>query len=43
MREILRDRLANNFLTNANYTGDVYVLNQSHGCDGTVATATNPA
>ena len=42
VREIIRDRLANNFLTNANYTGDVYVLNQSHGCDGTVATATNP-
>ncbi len=37
--EILRDRLANNFLTNANYTGDVYVLNQSHGCDGNIATA----
>jgi Tfp pilus assembly protein PilX len=39
VKEILRDRLANNFLTNANYTGDVYVLNQSHGCDGNVATA----
>ncbi|MBZ5650336.1 MAG: hypothetical protein LAO18_07635 [Acidobacteriia bacterium] len=43
VREILRDRLANNFLTNANYTGEVYVLNQSHGCDGSIATATNPA
>ncbi len=42
VREILRDRLANNFLTNANYTGEVYVLNQSHGCDGDIATATNP-
>jgi len=42
VREILRDRLANNFLTNANYTGEVYVLNQSHGCDGSIATATNP-
>ncbi len=41
--EILRDRLANNFLTNANYTGNVYVLNQTGGCNGTVATATNPA
>ena len=41
--EIIRDRLANNFLTNANYTGDVYVLNQTGGCNGTVATATNPA
>ncbi len=41
--EIIRDRLANNFLTNANYTGDVYVLKQSHGCDGTIATATNSA
>jgi type II secretory pathway pseudopilin PulG len=41
--EIIRDRLANNFLTNANYTGDVWVLNQKGGCDGTVATATNPA
>ena len=29
--EILRDRLANNFLTNANYTGDVYVLKQRPG------------
>ena len=37
--EILRDRLANNFLTNANYTGDVYVLKQNHGCDGNIATA----
>jgi type II secretory pathway pseudopilin PulG len=41
--EVVRDRLANNFLTNANYTGDVYVLNQSQGCNGTVANATNPA
>ena len=41
--EIIRDRLANNFLTNANYTGNVYVLNQTGGCNGTVATATNPA
>ena len=41
--QIIRDRLANNFLTNANYTGDVYVLKQSHGCDGTVPVAiTNP-
>ncbi len=39
VKEILRDRLANNFLTNANYTGAVYVLNQNHGCDGNVATA----
>ena len=39
VREILRDRLANNFLTNANYTGEVYVLNQNHGCDGNIATA----
>jgi type II secretory pathway pseudopilin PulG len=37
--EIIRDRLANNFLTNANYTGEVYVLNQSQGCNGTVAVA----
>jgi type II secretory pathway pseudopilin PulG len=43
VKEIIRDRLANNFLTNANYTGDVYVLNKSGGCDGTVATATNAA
>ena len=41
--EIVRDRLANNFLTNANYTGSVYVLKQNQGCNGTVATATNPA
>src|SRR3984893_4504433 len=41
--EIVRDRLANNFLTNANYTGSVYVLKQKQGCNGTVATATNPA
>ena len=39
VKEILRDRLANNFLTNANYTGEVYVLNKNHGCDGNVATA----
>jgi len=39
--EIIRDRLANNFPGNTNYTGDVYVLNQTGGCDGTVATATN--
>ncbi len=39
VNEIIRDRLANNFLTNANYTGNVYVLKQSHGCDGTVAIA----
>ena len=37
--EIVRDRLANNFLTNANYTGDVYVLRQNQGCNGTVAQA----
>jgi type II secretory pathway pseudopilin PulG len=43
VNQIIRDRLANNFLTNANYTGNVYVLRQNHGCDGTVATATNPA
>ncbi len=43
VNQIIRDRLANNFLTNANYTGDVYVLKQSHGCDGTVPVAiTNP-
>ncbi|MGH9503103.1 MAG: hypothetical protein ACRD20_09650 [Terriglobales bacterium] len=40
--EVIRDRLANNYLTNANYTGDVWVLNQKGGCDGTVVTATNP-
>lgn len=39
VKEIIRDRLANNFLTNANYTGDVYVLRQSQGCNGTVAVA----
>jgi Tfp pilus assembly protein PilX len=39
VREIIRDRLANNFPTNANYTGRVYVLNKSHGCDGTIAVA----
>ena len=39
VKEILRDRLANNFLTNANYTGDVYVLNKTGGCNGTVAVA----
>jgi type II secretory pathway pseudopilin PulG len=43
VREVMRDRLANNFLTNANYTGDVYVLNKAGGCNGTVATATNSA
>ena len=43
VKEIVRDRLANNFLTNVNYTGNVYVLKQSQGCNGTVATATNPA
>jgi len=37
--EIVRDRLANNFLTNANYTGNVYVLRQNQGCNGTVAQA----
>src|SRR3984893_13485863 len=37
--EIIRDRLANNFPTNANYTWQVYVLNKSHGCDGTIAVA----
>src|ERR1700682_493278 len=39
VNEIIRDRLANNFVTNANYTGDVYVLRQSQGCNGTVAVA----
>jgi type II secretory pathway pseudopilin PulG len=39
VKEIIRDRLANNFLTNANYTGEVYVLNQNHGCNGTVPVA----
>jgi type II secretory pathway pseudopilin PulG len=39
VREIIRDRLANNFLTNGNYRGEVYVLNQSQGCNGTVAVA----
>ncbi len=39
VKEILRDRLANTFLTNANYTGDVYVLNKTGGCNGTVAVA----
>ena len=34
VRQIIRDRLANNFPGNANYTGDVYVLNQTGGCDG---------
>jgi hypothetical protein len=37
--EIIRDRLANNFLTNANYTGEAYVLNKKGGCDGNVAAA----
>ena len=39
VKEIIRDRLANNFPGNANYTGDVYVLNKTGGCDGSVATA----
>ena len=39
VNEIVRDRLANNFPGGANYTGDVYVLNKSGGCDGTVAVA----
>jgi hypothetical protein len=41
VKQIIRDRLANNFPGNTNYTGDVYVLNQTGGCDGTVATAIN--
>ncbi|MGH9544171.1 MAG: hypothetical protein ACRD23_03045 [Terriglobales bacterium] len=41
VKEILRDRLANNYLTNANYTGDVYVLNKTGGCNGTIAVATS--
>ena len=43
VKEIIRDRLANNFPGGGNYTGDVYALNQMGGCDGTVAQATNPA
>ena len=39
VKQIIRDRLANNFPGNANYTGDVYVLKQTGGCDGTVAQA----
>jgi type II secretory pathway pseudopilin PulG len=43
VNQIIRDRLANNFPGNVNYTGDVYVLKQSQGCNGTVAVAiTNP-
>ncbi len=41
VKQIIRDRLANNFPGNTNYIGDVYVLNQTGGCDGTVATAIN--
>ncbi len=39
VNQIIRDRLANNFPGNVNYTGDVYVLKQSQGCNGTVAVA----
>ncbi len=39
VNEIIRDRLANNFPGGANYTGDVYVLKQTGGCDGTVPVA----
>jgi type II secretory pathway pseudopilin PulG len=39
VNQIIRDRLANNFPGNVNYTGNVYVLKQSQGCNGTVAVA----
>jgi len=39
VNEIIRDRLANNFPGGANYTGDVYVLNKTGGCDGAVPVA----
>jgi len=32
-REIIRDRLANNYSSGAAYQGDVYVPNQNGGCD----------
>jgi len=43
VKEIVRDRLANNYNNAGAYQGDVYAPNQSGGCDGTVADATNPA
>src|SRR6266478_9185473 len=43
VKEIIRDRLANNFPGAANYTGEVYVLNKAGGCDGSVATAIGSA
>jgi len=43
VKEIVRDRLANNYNNAGAYQGDVYAPNQNGGCDGTVAQATNPA
>jgi type II secretory pathway pseudopilin PulG len=39
VKEIVRDRLANNFTDGVNYQGGVFVLNKGGGCDGTVAQA----
>jgi hypothetical protein len=39
VKEIVRDRLANNFTDGVNYQGGVFALNKGGGCDGTVAQA----